>query len=178
MNLTRSNGFAPFVRSQHRGQAGYEQPTMAMLKISNDNRRTERPYIPDVISNHGYSHEMNGNTASRSVTSFNRKYEYDNPDENRSDRAPYHENERNYGRSTDTSRSSSVPTRAGHRAESGYSSSIFDEMHPVKRQRHDSGPQAALLVQTADTSFLNVPSQRTREEIEAAAYSQGAKKGG
>lgn len=176
MNLTHSNGFAPFVRSQHNRRTGFHLP--APVTHREDNFDSHRS---GVINIRGGKSENNGNGSDLDSITYNRNYDPAISYESRHDRETYRENENHYGKvseATSINDRASVPMSTGRRVDSGSSSSSAELSNPIKRQRHEYSPQAAVVVQTADHYTSNATKYRTREEIEAIAYSQGAKKGG
>ena len=178
MILTNSNDFAPFVRPQHDRQVDYHILSRAMAIQRNSNYN---PYTSGMIDNSGIEIEYNGHSSDRSSRTYSRNYDRANSTESRYDRQQYYESEKTYGKNSSATSSSdggSMRVSTGQRVEKGTSSSFTEPLSAIKRRRLESSPHAVQPVQTLGPSPSNMPSQRTREEIEASAYSQGAKKGG
>jgi hypothetical protein len=178
MRLTQSNGFAPFVGPQHNRQQEYN--ISMMVTQTNDNFN---PYLSGINNSSSSKSQNNGNGSDRNSGTYNGNYDRANSNESRYDRYPYHKNESNYGKILNPTRfndGGSVRVPTGQRPDSGSISSFAELSSPIKRQRLESSPQAVppTPMQIRGLSPSNGPNHRTREEIEASAYSQGAKKGG
>jgi hypothetical protein len=176
MKLKQSNGFAPFVGPHHDRQQEYNMSIMVTQTIDN--------FDPSGLNNISSSKSQNnGNGSDRNSGTYNGNYDRANSYESRYDRYPYHKNESNYGKILNSTRyndGGSVRVPTGQRPDSGSISSFAELSSPIKRQRLESSQQAVppTPMQIRGLSPSNGPSHRTREEIEASAYSQGAKKGG
>jgi hypothetical protein len=178
MKLTQSNGFAPFVGPQHYRRQDHDLSTMVTQRNGNFN-----PYMSGVINSSSNQSSNNGNGSDRKSGTYNRNYDRADSTltETRYDRYLYQESETTYGNKLNATRfndGGSVRVPTGQHPESGSSSSFAELSNPIKRQRLEISPQAVKPVQITGLSPSNLPSHRTREEIEALAYSQGAKKGG